>query len=202
MIRKRPSVSRICCSSSSRRHPQLARERRDRLARGGVPRARPACEPIAVARVRRFGEHGERLRPRPVPGAVFAQRKEDLAQQVVAPDARRLADVAEEESIEHRLHAQVQRRERLAPVVRHQHRLDQLAQRLPRRIALPQLPARLAEARPQAAQHRHPVGEAMDAPHLVRRLQRRHDRDAARGRHLADVRRHHLQPVIGVAQRR
>jgi hypothetical protein len=137
-----------------------------------------------------------------VPGAVLAQREEDLPQQVVAPGARLRRDVAEKEFVEHRLGAQVERRERLAPVVGHQQPLYQLAQRLPRRIGLPELLSQVAELRAQPAQQRHPVGQAVDPAHLVGRLQRAGDRDASARCHLADVRRQHLQPVIDVAQRR
>ena len=48
----------------------------------------------------------------------------------------------------------------------------------------------------------HLFGDALDAPHFFGRLQRRRDRDAPLGRHLADVGGDHLQAVQREAQRR
>ena len=208
MFLKRLSVSRICCSSCSGESPAHGATPSSRASGatacggGGAPAARPRRQPVAIAGIGGRRQLHERLRPGAVPGAVLAQREEDLAQQVVAPGARLDRDVAEEEFVEHRLDAQVERRERLAPVVGHEQPLDQLAQRLPRRVAL----ARVACPRrrnPGAAGAAAPSGRRGAGPGASRRPPAaRSDRDAAARRHLADVRRQHLQPVIDVAQRR
>jgi uncharacterized protein len=164
-----------------------------------IPFIDPDLEDFAVACIilgRRFGQG---LTPLAVPAAIFVQRVEDLAKQVVLLSECKIAGVFQKQLVDHRLEHEIQCNESLAPIVGDQQALHKLAQRLPARVVFPERFAVRREARKSYLDLANAVGQAFHAASLVARLECCGHCDAPTRRHLCDICGNHHEGMAGIA---
>ena len=174
---------------------------------GLVGQRRPAADPLsehgAAAGALRDRQFGQRTAPPAAPPGVLGQEGGQQPGQVVPVVPCRLTEPGQQHVIEGRGEHQVERGERLPPVVADQGVLDRLAGRLPAVVVFPSCSFHRADARlrPGDLQLPGPVGDRRHAAQEVSGREAGRAGDIRARGHEPDVGLDLLEPVAQVAGR-